>query len=260
MAKKNQILKGILRGIADYAKNQADMVKLKTQAAMVDSRMRENWLWKLQAEKQAREDEFNFMRQKQEEFNKQYGNGNIESPQMNINAEGRPVIKTPTTADKQFAIRLGWARIKQKEARGIPLNEMEERFKEMYPEETEFAGKGVWSKSGLTNLARNKLAGVLQTGYYVHPLTNQRLPIKTKEQAINFIKQAGYMNYEEDPEMIGIINKFPSEIETKKTSQKRGWFLGGQKTTKSAEQRFNELVTGGITEDEAYRQLIKEGY
>ena len=121
--------------------------------------------------------------------------------------------------------------------------------------------KGVWSKSGLTNLARNKILGVLQTGYYTHPLTpNIRMHLRTKEDAIKFLQQQGYMNYEEDPDIVEIINKLPSETETQKTTQKKGWFLGGQKTTKTTEQRFNELVTSGFTEEQAYRQLIKEGY
>lgn len=114
--------------------------------------------------------------------------------------------------------------------------------------------KPVWSKSGLTDLARNKILGVLKTGYYQHPLTGQRLPVKTKEQAINFILQQGYENYEEDPEIVEIIDKFPSETQ-QKVESKKGWFLGGQKTLKSPYPEYPDafledgvwkVIRGGI--------------
>ncbi len=140
---------------------------------------------------------------------------------------------------------------------------MDKREKVMIP-------KSIWEQSGLSKLARNTILGTLQAGYYLHPLTGQKLPVRTKEQARDYILQKGYMDYQGDPEITSLVNNLPSGTEQ---PQRKGWLLGGRQPTQpkqttqtpsmnlsGAEKRFNQLTSQGYLEDEAYRQLATEGF
>lgn len=140
-----------------------------------------------------------------------------------------------------------------------PLSKTEEK---LYPtimkEKIKARYKTPTKREGITQYGIDKIKGALEAGYYMHPVTNQRLTIKTRKQAERWIKLQGYRNYQEDPETVELLNRYPETMEPQK---KKGLFLGGEKKTiKSADARFNVLVKQGLTEDQAYRQLIKEGY
>jgi hypothetical protein len=125
--------------------------------------------------------------------------------------------------------------------------------------------ESIWEQSGLSDLRRNQILGTLRSGYYLHPLTGQRLPLRTKRDAIDYILQRGYINFSSDPEVMSVINTLPEkQIKT----QKKGLLLGKQEQApiapsmdlSTAETRFNQLVGQGLSEAEAYRKLIDEGF
>lgn len=86
--------------------------------------------------------------------------------------------------------------------------------------------KEVWTKSGLTDLGRSKILGALRAKEYRSEF-GITLPLTTKEQAIDFAQRFGYLNYEEDPDVMTIINQLPSKAE--KAPIRKGAFLGGGK-------------------------------
>ncbi len=92
------------------------------------------------------------------------------------------------------------------------------------------SASGIWGKSGLSNSARNKLVGELKKGSYKSG--TEEYP-HNKETAKNLMLEAGYLNYEEDRELVDLINKLPEKEEeefiprtTKKIIESRAEGLG----------------------------------
>ena len=136
--KKNDILKGILMGVADYAQYKADDIKLKAQAKLLNERMKNNWIYRLQYEadkqKADRENQLQRMQDFQQYMNQNQENGdmNIETPTMQMSEGGNLFLKTPTSQDKEFKIKLGLNRIALKERKGMTLTPAEQNFKDIY--------------------------------------------------------------------------------------------------------------------------------
>jgi hypothetical protein len=133
MAKKNNFLKGILTGVADFAQTQANEVKLKSQLALNEAEKRKNFIWQLQAkmaekqqENQMTEDLVKKMREQDED------NLSIDTPQIRAGAGGKADVYYPNARDKEFNIKMNLNRISQKEARGMSLSPQEQTFKENY--------------------------------------------------------------------------------------------------------------------------------
>jgi len=119
MAKKNEVLKGILMGVADFAQNQANEVKLKSQLALNEAEKRKNWLWKVQ------------QLQSQNQGQTENGMG-VDQPQMRLGAGGEPTMHYPSQQEKEFNIKINMNRISQKEKKGMQLSPQEQSFKENY--------------------------------------------------------------------------------------------------------------------------------
>jgi len=146
MAQKNQVLKGFLMGIADFAQNKANETKIKAQLAHNSEQMKQNWLWKLQAglaekklQNQATMDLVNQMRPQGGDSMSENGSLDINSPEARVGTKGEVQVSYPSAKDKEFKIKQTWAQIDRKQARGIPLNNLEKSFVETYP-------KDVWIK------------------------------------------------------------------------------------------------------------------
>jgi len=143
MAQKNKVLKGFLMGIADYAQNKANETKLKAQLALNSEQMKQNWLWKLQSglaerrlQNQATMDLVNQMGSQNGEGMSGNGSLGINSPETRVGSGGKLQVYYPSATDKEFKIKQTWAQIDKKQARGIPLNNLEKSFVETYPKET----------------------------------------------------------------------------------------------------------------------------
>ncbi len=143
MAQKNQVLKGFLMGIADYAQNKANETKLKAQLALNSEQMKQNWFWKLQSglaerrlQNQATMDLVNQMGSQNGEGMSGNGSLGINSPETRVGSGGKLQVYYPSATDKEFKIKQTWAQIDRKQARGIPLNNLEKSFVETYPKET----------------------------------------------------------------------------------------------------------------------------
>jgi hypothetical protein len=157
MAQKNQVLKGFLMGIADYAQNKANETKLKAQLALNAAHERENWLWKLQtemaqrkAQNQATIDLVNKMRSQGMGDEQDSGGFDINAPEARIGSEGKIDVYYPSEADRKFKIKQTWAQIDRKQARNLPLNNLEKSFMETYPKEAWLESKNIASPEGLT--------------------------------------------------------------------------------------------------------------
>ena len=98
-----------------------------------------------------------------------------------------------------------------------------------------------WEKSGLTNNARSKLLGSLRAGNYRHPFLNKNFPLKNKEQAEEFLLQAGYLHYQEDPEIMEIINSLSDKEDKQPKESDFFSFLG---------KGEEESLPKGITEED----------
>lgn len=77
-----------------------------------------------------------------------------------------------------------------------------------------------WRQTGVTELGRSKILGSLKAKFYRHPLANTKLPLRYKEDAIDYILTEGYTNYEQDPEIRKIIDNLPSKNDLKSSSKK----------------------------------------
>lgn len=142
MAQKNQVLKGFLMGIADYAQNKANETKLKAQLALNSEKMKQNWLWKIQAEAAQRklenQETMDFVNRTgtQGEGVSETGGFEIGAPEARMGAGGKMDVHYPTATDKEFKIKQTWAQIDRKQARNLPLNNLEKAFVEAYPKES----------------------------------------------------------------------------------------------------------------------------
>tara|TARA_Y100000310_G_scaffold329732_1_gene400123 strand:- start:2234 stop:3175 length:942 start_codon:yes stop_codon:yes gene_type:complete len=97
-------------------------------------------------------------------------------------------------------------RIEAKRARQMPLTQKEVDFEE------EFLGlkkkSGVWKKSGLSDYKRNQILGNIQV-----PIKDEEgvdIP-ETQESASDYLLTQGYLNYQEDEEIMDFIATLPSE-------------------------------------------------
>jgi hypothetical protein len=140
MAQKNQVLKGFLMGIADYAQ------------------MKQNWFWKLQSglaerrlQNQATMDLVNQMGSQNGEGMSGNGSLGINSPETRVGSGGKLQVYYPSATDKEFKIKQTWAQIDRKQARNLPLNNLEKSFMETYPKEAWLETKNVANPEGLTS-------------------------------------------------------------------------------------------------------------
>jgi hypothetical protein len=143
-------------GIADFAQNKANETKLKAQLALNSEQMKQNWLWKLQAglaekklQNQATMDLVNQMRSQDGEGISENGSLGISGPETRIGSGGKLDVHYPSTAEKNFKIKQTWAQIDKKQAKGLPLNNLEKTFMEKYPKEVWLKNKGIASSEGL---------------------------------------------------------------------------------------------------------------
>ena len=61
-----------------------------------------------------------------------------------------------------------------------------------------------YGSSGMTQLSRNKLLGTLQSGQAINAF-GVPLPLNTTDQALDYILSSGYTNYEQDPEIMQVL-------------------------------------------------------
>ncbi len=73
------------------------------------------------------------------------------------------------------------------------------------------SASGVWGKSGLSDVARNKIVGELKKGSYKEG--TESLP-HDKQTAKDLLLDSGYLNFEEDKTVVDLINKLPEVKDT----------------------------------------------
>lgn len=173
---KQNFLQGIAKSITDYSNIQAEKAKIQGQIAVNRIKQSDNLIYKIQEQKAMRDENIAFAKQMQGVF----GGGQdgqqdeVTAPKMGFGTDMQPTFSQPSTADKTFAIKQGWARVEAKQARGMELSPAETNFMEKYPksmlggtqgksfvpneEVTQKVIKNIKSSEDLQDLLKNKEA------------------------------------------------------------------------------------------------------
>lgn len=118
-----------------------------------------------------------------------------QQPKARYGKKGQVELYNPSVKEQIFD------RIQEKETRNFQLTKREKAWKDDYlgvDKQT-----GVWKKSGLSDYKRNQLLGeilVAQNTPFVDENGNEYM--LTMEDSIKDLQEAGYLNYEDDPDVM----------------------------------------------------------
>lgn len=129
--------KGFLKAIKDYGDIGAERIKLNSEIFANKFKAKQNIFWKMQEQKAQNQETLNLMKQMKEQGidgGMNEGTGNMFNPEARVGEGGKININYPTARDKEFSIKYHQARIRKKQEKGLPLDDQETKFTEMYPE------------------------------------------------------------------------------------------------------------------------------
>jgi len=133
-----------------------------------------------------------------------------------------------------------------------------EKEKQIYNSQMGVKEETAYGASGVSQLGRNKLLGTLESGFYVHPIAG-KMPVKTKEAAIDYLQQSGYQSYEQDPELMSVLEALPSKYqqEEEETNNLFKDLIGG--VGEWGKKHFGKADTSDKSRDQATKILTDNG-
>lgn len=139
MAKKvfdyQQVAKGFLGTMKDWVDILAERNKLTLDMYGNEQKAKQNFMYKVMEKNYQTPMQKEMMTTYRNQQNQENGGFDVESPQVRIGSGGQPVMNYPSAVDKQFKIKQVWGSIKAKQKQGMPLNDLETKFTQKYPED-----------------------------------------------------------------------------------------------------------------------------